>query len=219
MSTVPGLSDRQAGYAATIINRGQALGFSKADQGVAIMVALDETGLRNLANPNVPDSLRYPNDGEGTDHDSIGLFQQRPSAGWGTVAELMDPATSADKFYHALGMVSLRGHLPPWVTAQQVQKSGTPDGSNYHKYYDQAQGIMDALGQDSSVVPGLPNLPNPLKGLDAVNHALAWLMNGKNWARIGLFVLGAGLIGLAVWSIVKDTGPVKAAVKVAEAAV
>ncbi len=46
-----------------------------------------------------PESANYPNDGNGSDHDSLGLFQMRPQSGWGTVAELMDPTYQAHAFF------------------------------------------------------------------------------------------------------------------------
>ena len=49
-----------------------------------------------------PESADYPHQGSGSDHDSVGLFQQRPSSGWGTVAELMRPSYAARAFYAAL---------------------------------------------------------------------------------------------------------------------
>ena len=46
-----------------------------------------------------PESGSYPNDGNGSDHDSLGLFQMRPQSGWGTVAELMDTTYQARAFF------------------------------------------------------------------------------------------------------------------------
>ena len=56
---------------------------------VAIATAQQESNIRVLANTGVPESYNYPHDGEGKDHDSVGIFQQRP--GWGTVKDRMDP--------------------------------------------------------------------------------------------------------------------------------
>ena len=47
-------------------------------------------------------SLTYPHDGLGSDHDSVNTFQQRWIAGWGTVAQLMDPVYAAEAFYRRL---------------------------------------------------------------------------------------------------------------------
>jgi hypothetical protein len=60
---------------------------------VAIATAMQESTIRILANTKVPESYNYPHDGEGSDHDSVGIFQQRP--GWGTVKDRMDAVCCA----------------------------------------------------------------------------------------------------------------------------
>ncbi len=92
---------------------------------VALATALQESGLRNLANPNVPESLRLPNEGTGQDHLSVGIFQQQPW--WGSLAELMNPFMAATKFYSALLKVGGWQDMAPTVAAQAVQGSAYPD--------------------------------------------------------------------------------------------
>lgn len=65
----------------------------------AFMTALVESKFILYANSNVPDSLNYPHDAVGSDNDSLGIMQQRPASGWGTVAELMDVDYNARAFY------------------------------------------------------------------------------------------------------------------------
>lgn len=67
------------------------------------------------------------------DRDSLGLFQQRPSQGWGTEAEVMDPEHATARFYDAL--VQVEGYLEMEVTvaAQAVQRSGFPDAYARHE--------------------------------------------------------------------------------------
>ncbi|WP_345637737.1 hypothetical protein [Rugosimonospora acidiphila] len=124
---VGGLSQVQMDYAATIVRVGEQLKLPKEAYVVAVATALQESQLLNLANYGVAESLDLPHDGVGGDHDSVGLFQQRPSSGWGTVEELMDPATSATKFYDAL--IEIPGWESMSVTeaAQAVQNSAFPD--------------------------------------------------------------------------------------------
>jgi hypothetical protein len=86
--------------------------------------ALVETNMRNLANPKVPSSLLYPHDGLGTDHDSVGIMQQRP--GWGSVRERMNVAISARKFL-AKAMAKQGGYSTAGRLAQAVQVSAFPD--------------------------------------------------------------------------------------------
>lgn len=119
------------------------------DQGrlVGVMTALAESDLFMQANANNPLSLVLPYDRVGQDKDSLGLFQQRPKwYGTGTPDErtrqLMDPATSARLFYEALERVPGWRTLDPWVAAQTVQRSGTPDGSNYKARMAAAQAAL-----------------------------------------------------------------------------
>lgn len=140
---VAGLDQRQMAHAKTIVAVGQHLKLPSRAYVIAIATAMQESNLRNLANPYVAQSLRIKNDGTGTDHDSVGLFQQRPAAGWGTVAQLMDPATSARKFYEALRQVPNWDKLPVTVAAQRVQRSAFPNA--YAKHQSRAETIVNAL--------------------------------------------------------------------------
>lgn len=94
---------------------------------IALATALVETNDRVLANPNVPESENYPNDGDGFDHLSTGEFQQQPQW-WGTVAEEMDPRLSAAMFYHQLEKdMAAHPDRTPGTYAQDVQGSAYPD--------------------------------------------------------------------------------------------
>lgn len=150
--TVNELNPVQKQHAASIITAGQRRRVPRRGWVIAIAVALQESSLRNLANDNpaYPQvraiSLSLPHDGVGRDHDSVGLFQQRPTEGdgsWGTVAELMTPDIAADKFYAALTMVSEWPSRPLTVVAQQVQRSGFPDA--YAKWETFAETIVAAI--------------------------------------------------------------------------
>lgn len=67
------------------------------------------------------------------DRDSIGLFQQRPSQGWGTVEQIMEPVYSTGKFYDGLVRVPGYQDLEITVAAQAVQRSGFPDAYAQHE--------------------------------------------------------------------------------------
>ena len=129
--------------ASAIVAAGKALGLAKRAFVIAVACALQESNLLNLASTALPESFNYPNEGSGSDHDSVGLFQQRPSAGWGTVKNLMTPDYAAKAFYRVLVLV------PGWATmaltyaAQAVQVSAYPDA--YAKHEGRAQTIVDAL--------------------------------------------------------------------------
>ena len=94
-------------------------------------------------------SLAFPYDKVGNNLDSIGLFQQRPSKGWGTIKQIMDPYYSSGKFYDALlGVKNWRTDDINDV-AQKVQRSAHPDA--YRKHVSKAQALAAAL---TGVQPG-----------------------------------------------------------------
>ena len=158
------LDHQQLTRAATIITVGaQTEGVGRAGVLVALMAALTESRLRMLANPSaVPESADYPNDGTGSDHDSLGLFQMRPSAGWGTVAELMDAEYQARAFYGGpngpnypspRGLLDIPGWqgLDPGEVAQAVEVSAYPD--RYQNYQPVAEAILTALTRRAETTP------------------------------------------------------------------
>lgn len=120
----------QAGYAQAIITAGRARGEPDANVTIALMVALAESRLLMYANSTVPQSLGITHDAVGADHDSVGLFQQRPSQGWGggDVATLMDAGASAGLFYDALDAYQAAGGAGTYgEQAQAVQASAFPE--------------------------------------------------------------------------------------------
>lgn len=129
--------------AATIVSVGKQLTLPTRACVIAVATALQESSLLNLANWSVPKSFAQPHTGVGGDHDSVGLFQQRPSSGWGTVAELMNPAIAARKFYLALAQVADWQQLSVAAAAQAVQVSAFPDA--YAKQESLATRIVSAL--------------------------------------------------------------------------
>jgi cell wall-associated NlpC family hydrolase len=128
---VTGLNAVQAANARTIVTVTQSTLSTSGHTAVAeaqligLMTAYQESKLRNLANPNVAGSLSLPNQGTGSDHDSVGLFQQR--ANWGTGAQRMDPVYATTKFVSALAGVPDWQLMPPGAVAQLVQVSAAPD--------------------------------------------------------------------------------------------
>ncbi|GGM30024.1 MULTISPECIES: M23 family metallopeptidase [Micromonospora] len=136
-----GYGERQLRNAAIIIKVGQDMKVPARGWVIAIATAIQESGLKNYANSTVPESLALPHEAVGRDHDSVGLFQQRP--GWGSVKQRMTPSYSARKFYEKLIQV------PNWEkrsltdAAQRVQISAFPDA--YAKHEETASRIVDAL--------------------------------------------------------------------------
>ncbi|MFF3833673.1 hypothetical protein ACFYXX_23270 [Streptomyces sp. NPDC002458] len=112
------LSPDQAANAATISAVGTTRGLPERAVTIALATALQESALRNL---------------DHGDRDSLGLFQQRPSQGWGTPAQIMDPVYASGKFYEHLAEVPGYSRLPLTVAAQRVQKSGFPQAYAKHE--------------------------------------------------------------------------------------
>jgi len=140
---VAGLSQAQTDNAYIIVEVGKVMQLPKRAYVVAIATALQESNLRNLANSAVSASLKYRHDGVDTNLDSVGLFQQRASMGWGTVAQLMDPAQSTARYYSRLVRVAGWQGMSVTQAAQAVQRSAYPNA--YAKHADRAQEIVEAL--------------------------------------------------------------------------
>ncbi len=140
---VSGLDRVQAGNAVIIVAVGRRRGLPRRAMVIGIATALQESSLRNLANRRVPASLALPHQGTGSDHDSVGLFQQRPSQGWGTVARLMDPAIAAGLFFDRLVRVRGWQSLSVSAAAQAVQRSAYP--SAYRRHQALAERVVEAL--------------------------------------------------------------------------
>jgi hypothetical protein len=165
MTATLALTATQLAHARGIVAAAKARNLPQ-DQGqrvadIALETALTESGLRMYANANNPQSLLLPHDAVGSDHGSVGLFQQqvggaRHSTGdWGTTAELMDPEISTAKFLNAL----LRLDWIPmtnWAAAQAVQHSAFADGSNYRRNDQLAIDIRQALWDDAAAGPTTP---------------------------------------------------------------
>jgi murein DD-endopeptidase MepM/ murein hydrolase activator NlpD len=129
---VDGFTAEQVGNAATITATGARLGVPMRGWVIAVATAIQESGLRNLP---------------GGDRDSIGLFQQRPSQGWGTPARLHDPVYAATKFYQRLLQVPHWQQLPLTEAADAVQRSAFPTA--YARHEAAATRLVTAVGSGS----------------------------------------------------------------------
>ncbi|MGW7417104.1 hypothetical protein [Streptomyces sp. NPDC054863] len=122
------LTAEQAVNAAAISSVGTSRGMPERAVTIALATALQESALRNIRHG---------------DRDSLGLFQQRPSQGWGTGEQILDPAYSAARFFQHLTEVPGYSRLPLTVAAQRVQKSGFPQA--YAKHEPDAALLASAL--------------------------------------------------------------------------
>ncbi|MFG1898085.1 hypothetical protein ACGFIP_29125 [Micromonospora zamorensis] len=140
---VAGLDQAQMDNAKIIVDVGLDMKMPRRALVVALATAMQESNLYNLASDVLPESANYPNQGSGSDHDSVGLFQQRPSSGWGTVAELMRPSYAARAFYTALNEIPGWQDMSITYAAQAVQISAYPDA--YAQHEDRATTVVAAL--------------------------------------------------------------------------
>lgn len=139
-ATVAGLDAEATAHAATIIRVGRELGVPAEGIIIALATAMQESTMRNL---------------DWGDRDSVGLFQQRPSAGWGTIEQLTTPEYAARLFYGGpsnpnagatRGLLDIEGWQSMSLTeaAQAVQISAFPDA--YAKWESSAREWFAALG-------------------------------------------------------------------------
>jgi hypothetical protein len=117
----------QAGNAATIAIVAAGEKLPERALVIAYATALQESHIRNL---------------EGGDRDSVGVFQQRPSQGWGARERLMDPVYASHRFFAALAKVKDYRHRAVAEVAQRVQRSA--DGSAYAQHVTMAQTLTVA---------------------------------------------------------------------------
>jgi hypothetical protein len=142
------LSPVQMGNAATIVGIAVRRGLPARAATIAIATALQESKLVNV---------RYG------DRDSLGLFQQRPSQGWGTEAQVLDPVYATNAFYDRLVEVRDYRSLPITVAAQRVQRSGFPDA--YAQHEQNARVVAAALtGQSAAAVSCALDPDRPTSG-------------------------------------------------------
>ncbi len=122
------LDPDQARNAATIAAIADQRGLPARAASIAIATAIQESKLRNI---------------DYGDRDSLGLFQQRPSQGWGTPEQIMDPIYSTNAFYDVL--VKIDGYESMVITevAQRVQRSAFPDAYGFHE--PEARAFASAL--------------------------------------------------------------------------
>lgn len=125
-------SAEQLRNAKAIVETGKAMGLSPRAWVIAIATSLQESQLKNLGHL-----------GANNDHDSLGLFQQRPASGWGTPAQIQDPTYAATAFYKGLVQVPGWDRIALTDAAQKVQVSAYPD--HYAKHEVQAGDIVRAL--------------------------------------------------------------------------
>jgi hypothetical protein len=175
----------QLQHASTINAVGLARGLPERARVIALATAWQESSLRNI---------------DHGDRDSVGLFQQRTSQGWGDVAQLMDPVYAAGAFYDALLNVSGWQRMSLAEAAQRVQRSAYPDA--YAKWEDDARALAVQLGgtvpvtltcrsgatASTAPAPTRPDVP----GASTADPDLANLLAAAQAELTGLAVVSVG---------------------------
>jgi hypothetical protein len=125
------LNDEQNANAKAIINATKKAGMNERAAVISVATSLQESKLANLGHL-----------GDANDHDSLGLFQQRPSSGWGTAEQITNPEYATTQFLKSLKQVDGWQDMPLTDAAQKVQVSAYPDA--YAQWEQQAADLVAA---------------------------------------------------------------------------
>jgi hypothetical protein len=192
----------QAHYASIVVGMSVKRGLPPRAASIAMATVYQETGIRNL------------NYG---DLDSVGLFQQRPSQGWGSRKQLLDPYYATDKFYDALVKIDDWETTDITTVAQRIQNSSYPDA--YRDHEADARVLASALtghstagftcleragrsGKPSALVSSIEKTfgavsdktKDKVVGISAGSGALAWAYAGHALANADRY----GVVGVKV---------------------
>jgi peptidoglycan DL-endopeptidase CwlO len=168
-TTAADLDAAQRQNAATIIGVARGMGAPPRAWLIALATAMQESTLNNI------------NYG---DRDSLGLFQQRPSQGWGTPAQVTDPVYATTIFIERLLEVPGWDSLPVTVAAQTVQRSAFPDA--YAKWEGLATELVQQLAEVAPINPcrETVSLAQGVAGT-AINFALGEVGKPYVWGATG----------------------------------
>lgn len=150
------LDTNQGQYAALIAAIGMQRGLPARAVSIALATAYQESKIRNLP---------------GGDADSLGLFQQRPSQGWGRASQIMNPVYATNAFYDALVKIRNYESLDITVAAQEVQHSAYPTA--YAQHEADARAVASALtGYSTAAFTCVVTADNGLGSATAVIDSL-----------------------------------------------
>ena len=167
----------QAANAATIAAVGKRDGVEDHGVTVALAAALQESRLQNLPNGDL---------------DSVGLFQQRPSQGWGPASQLIVPSYAAGAFYRALVQVPGWASLPVTDAAQRVQHSAAPEA--YAQWEPQARDLAQVLtGEVPSGLTCKFSVPDRVSANNTLTEAVA--------TQLGSPALGTSVSAARGWTV------------------
>ncbi|QPG93591.1 hypothetical protein C2857_001068 [Epichloe festucae Fl1] len=142
-ANMPGLNAVQSKYARAIVAKAKADGVGRHGCEAAIATGLVESSIIMYANNNAPASLKLPHDRVGSDHDSVGIFQQRVSIYKDLKCD-MDAGCSAGQFFADMKRVNGWKTMAVGTLCQKVQRSAYPD--RYARRVGEAAKICAAGG-------------------------------------------------------------------------
>lgn len=172
----------QRANAAAIVAAGQKARAPARAQWIAIATAMQESTLSNL---------------DHGDRDSLGLYQQRPSQGWGNAEQLQDPAYSAAKFYEVLLAVPGWDSMPLTEAAQTVQRSAFPGA--YAKWEQAASDLLGELGGGADALACGPATVATGAASAAVDWAGQQLGKPYKWGATGPAAFDCSGLTMGAW--------------------
>jgi hypothetical protein len=192
------LTPEQAQNAALIAGVAVARGLPARAASIAIATAVQESRLENI------------DYGDEAGPDSRGLFQQRPSQGWGTEAEVMDPLYAAGAFYDALVRIPGYESLPITDAAQRVQRSAYPTAYADHEPEGRASALTgqspaaltcvlrepDGRGDPADVAAAAERVFGPLGGIPAGDELAVPAGESAGWAAAHWAVANADALSI-----------------------
>lgn len=174
----------QAANAALISALSVKRGLPPRAASIALATAAQESKLRNIDHGHM---------------DSLGLFQQRPSQGWGTAAQVTDPVHATNAFYDALVTIEGYTRMPITEAAQQVQVSAYPQA--YAKHEPEARAFASALtGYSPAALTCVLRSPDGAATAAQVNEKLATAF-GAHESTISNRVLTVSADGHRGWAM------------------
>ncbi|MBT2249837.1 hypothetical protein JHV56_14110 [Arthrobacter sp. BHU FT2] len=191
------LAPDQAGFASLITAVAVQRGLPPRAASIALATAMQESKLRNIAH------------GDNAGPDSRGLFQQRPSQGWGTEAQIMDPYYAVNAFYDALVKVPGYESLDITDAAQRVQRSAYPTA--YAKHEDLGRSFASGLtGQAAAAVQctlrSADGDGDPAAVLAELGRAYGSLAATNDGGSVVVEAEGAAAWSVAQWAVANAKG-------------
>ncbi|MGB8382107.1 MAG: hypothetical protein WCG47_12865 [Dermatophilaceae bacterium] len=187
------LAPEQAANAATIAAVSVKRGMPPRAATIAIATAMQESKLRNLTVG---------------DRDSVGLFQQRPSQGWGTTEQILDPVYATNAFYDRLAKVDDYTTRSVTEVAQQVQRSGHPLA--YAQHEDEARVLASVLtGQSPAGLActlSKPDKPGDPAAVSAALERQLGVAATRTGDSVTVSATDAGAWAAAAWAVAHAEG-------------